>query len=91
MTKKPNNLHLLSGEQLAALGKFQKDLKTTMPHMQAMAQAAKRVHQAMIDAPVWRVVETPKPEDLAEPEPWTVGHAKINYVDHIETEGTQDK
>jgi hypothetical protein len=91
MTKQQNNLHLLSGEQLAALGKFQKDLKTAMPHMVAMAQAAKRLHQEMIDAPLWRVVETPKPDEVEEPEMWSVGHAEVNYVDHIKTEGTQDK
>lgn len=91
MTKKPNNIHLLSGEQQAALGTFQKDLKKVMPHMAAMAQAAKRLNQAMIDAPYWRVVETPKPDEVEEPEMWTVGHAKVNYVDHIKHEGTQDK
>jgi hypothetical protein len=91
MTKKPNNIHLLSGEQQAALGKFQKDFKTAMPHMVAMAQAAKRLHQAMVDAPMWRIVDTPKPDEVEEPQMWSVGHAKVNYVDHIEHEGTQDK
>jgi hypothetical protein len=91
MTKKPNNIHLLSDEQRAALGKFQKDFKTAMPHMVELAEAAKRVHQAMIDAPMWRVVDTPKPDEAEEPKMWSVGHAKVNYVDHIEHEGTQDK
>lgn len=91
MSKKPNNIHLLSGEQQAALGKFQKDLKTIAPRLVEMRQAAKRLNQAMIDAPVWRVVDTPKPDEVEEPEMWTVGHAKVNYVDHIKHEGTQDK
>lgn len=91
MTKRRNNLHMLSGQQQQELGKFQKDLKTAMPHMMALAEAGKRLHQAMIDAPVWRVVETPKPEAVEEPEMWSVGHAKVNYVDHIKTEGTQEQ
>lgn len=89
--KRPNNLHLLSGEQQQALGKFQKDLQTAMPHMIDMAKTAKRLHQNMLDAPVWRVVETPKPDEVEEPQMWSVGHAKVNYVDHIEHEGTQEK
>lgn len=89
--KRPNNLHLLSGEQQQTLAKFQKDLKTAMPHMVDMAQNAKRLHQAMIDAPLWRIVDTPKPDEVQEPKPWTVGHAKVNYVDHIEHEGAEEK
>jgi hypothetical protein len=90
--KRSSNLHLLDGEQHQALGRFQKDLKTALPHMQQMAQDAKRMHQAMIDAPVWRVMDNPRPEDAQkEPELWSVGHAKINYVDNIKTEGTQEK
>jgi hypothetical protein len=89
--KRPNHIGSLSGEQQQTLGKFQKDLKTAMPHMVAMAQAAKRLNQAMIDAPMWRVVDTPKPDEIEEPQMWSVGHAKVNYVEHIEHEGTQDK
>jgi hypothetical protein len=85
----PNNIGKLNNEQRAALAKFQKDLKTAMPHIAEMGQTAKRLHQNMIDAPFWRVVETPKPDEVEELKPWTVGHAKVNYVDHIETEGTQ--
>jgi hypothetical protein len=91
MTKQHNNIHLLSGEQKQALGKFQKDVQTAVPHMVEMAQAAKRLHQSMIDAPFWRVVETPKPDDVEEPKMWEVGHAKVNYVEQIKHEGTQDK
>lgn len=93
MTKRRNNIHMLDGEQKAALGKFQKDFGKALPHMVEMAEAAKRLNQAMIDAPLWRVVETPKPDHVEEPEMWSVGHAKVNYVDHIDTksEGMQDK
>lgn len=91
MTKRKNNLHLLSGEQQKALGQFQKDFKQALPHMAAMANTAKKLHQAMIDAPFWRVVDTPKPDEAPEPEMWSVGHAQVNYVDHIKTEGTQQQ
>lgn len=93
-TRKPrrqSNLHLLSGEQQQVLGKFQKDLQTAMPHMVQMANTAKRLHKSMVDAPFWRVLETPKPDEVEEPEVWTVGHAQVNYVDHIKHEGAQDK
>lgn len=93
--KRANNLHLLSGDQQQALGKFQKDLKTAMPHMVEMATAAKRLHQGMLDAPFWRVMDGPRPDEAEEPQEWTVGHAQVNYVDHIKTtmdnEGTQEK
>lgn len=89
--RRPNNLHLLDGQQREALGKFQKDLQQALPHMQGMAKTAMTLHQAIIDAPVLRVVDTPKPEGVPEPELWSVGHAKVNYVEHIEHEGTQDK
>jgi hypothetical protein len=93
MTKQRNNIHLLSGEQQAALATFQKDLKAATPQLNILAQAAKRLHQEMIDAPFWRVMDTPKPEDVEEPKMWSVGHAQVNYVDHIKThnEGTQGK
>lgn len=89
MTKRRNNLHLLSDEQRAALRKFQTDYQKVAPRMAHLGQTAKQLHQAMIDAPVWRIVDTPKPDEVEEPKMWTVGHAKVNYVDHIKTEGTQ--
>lgn len=95
MTKRvqrQNNLHLLDDEQKQALGKFQKDFQTAMPAMQELARNAKAIHQAMIDAPMWNIMETPKPDTVTEqPEMWSVGHAKVNYVDHIKTEGTQEQ
>jgi hypothetical protein len=91
--KRANCLHLLDNNQQQALDQFQKDFKTVLPHMQGMAQTAKELRDRMVKAPVWRIIENPKPDDqpVQEPEMWTVGHAKVNYVDNIKTEGTQNK
>lgn len=98
-TKKPrrsNNLHLLDGQQRQALGQFAKDAQKVLPHMQAAAEAAKTLHRAMIDTPIWRIADGEKPDAMdpdTQPKQWTVGHAEVNYVDHIETksEGAQQK
>jgi hypothetical protein len=90
-TQRRNNLHLLDDEQRAALAKYQKDFVKALPQMESLARTAQRVHEEMIKAPYWRIAETPKPEDVEEPKMWSVGHAQINYVDHIEHEGTQNK
>lgn len=87
--RRPSNLHLLDGEQKQALGKFQDDLKTALPRMQDMARTAQKLHRSMVDAPVWRVLDTPKPDEIEAPEMWSVGHAQVNYVEHIEHEGTK--
>lgn len=91
--KRINNDLQLDGDQKLALGKFQKDFTRAMPHMVGMAQAAQRIHQDMVNAPNWRIADTPKPDEIPEPKMWSVGHAKVNYVDHIDTvsEGTQGK
>ena len=60
MSKERNNIHKLSGDEQAALGKFQTDFQKAAPHMVEMAETAKRVRQAMIDAPFWSIVDTPK-------------------------------
>jgi len=86
-----NNIGQMDAEEKRALGTFQRDLQRGMPQMQQLAAAAKRLHQAMIDAPTWQLMETPKPEDAEEPKMWSVGHAQVNYVDEIKTEGAQDK
>lgn len=88
MTKQHNNTGELTDEQRAALRKFQRDLKTAKPVLSRTAQVAQDLHQAMVDAPVWRVTESPPPQQVSpptQPELWTVGHAKVNYVDHIDT------
>lgn len=92
MSKKRNNIGALSDEQRAALGKYAADLQRAKGPMMELAQTAKALHQAMIDAPVWHIMETPKQQDISQPELWTVGHAKVNYVEHItttESEGAQ--
>lgn len=96
MTRKslpPNNLGLLDEAQQRELAKFQRDFKTVLPQMRGLAQTAKAVHQGMVNAPVWKVADAPKPDaPVQEPGVWSVGHAKINYVDHIETnEGAEPK
>lgn len=82
-------------EQREALGKYQRDFKAAMPHITELATAAKGMHDALLGAPLWRVTEAPKPEGLQpKPELWSVGHAEVNYVEHIKTtndEGTQQK
>lgn len=83
-----NNLRKLTAEQRAALAKFAGDFQKAMPHMAAAAKTAQKVHQSMLDAPTWSLVENSKPTTPAEdPQMWTVGHAQVNYVDHIDTIG----
>lgn len=90
--KRRNNIDMLTGEQKSALGKFQTDVQTALPHMQEMARTAQALHRNMINAPVWKILDTPRPDDVPEqPQEWTVGHAKVNFVDHIKTEGAQEQ
>lgn len=91
MSKRQKKIHDLSGEQFEALKKFQKDFQTVAPQMQSAATAAKTLFDSMIEAPVWRIAETPRPQDVPQqPEMWSVGHAKVNYVDHIDREGQDE-
>lgn len=83
-----NNLRKLSTEQRAALAKFAGDFQKAMPHMAAAAKTAQKVHQSLLDAPTWNLVENVKPEEAQQqPQMWTVGHAQVNYVDSIDTIG----
>ena len=86
-----NNIHMLDAEQKAALARFQQDFNKALPHITAVGAAAKRLHQEMVSAPYWQIADTQKPDDAPEQQMWSVGHAKVNYVDHIEHEGTQDE
>jgi hypothetical protein len=94
MSKQRNKIPV-TAEQREALDKYQRDFNRALPHITELATAAKNMHQAMVDAPVWSVNQVPRPEEQqGKPELWSVGHAKVNYVDHIKTandEGTQDK
>jgi len=83
----------LTPEQRAAVAKFKKDVKKVLPHIRTMGQVAKQVHQEFINAPTWYLAEAPKPYGFQEPPPqqWSVGHAKINYVDHVKTHQDGDQ
>jgi hypothetical protein len=86
MSKSDNKIQV-TPEQREALGQYQRDFRAALPHIAELATA--------VDAPVWNIVQNPKPEGAQDkPQLWSVGHAKVNYVDHIETtndEGTQGK
>jgi hypothetical protein len=86
-----NNIHMGSAEQKAALAKFQQDLGRALPYMTEMGRAAQALHQAMVNAPIWRVAETPRPDGAPDESMFSVGHAQVNYVDHIEHEGAEEK
>jgi hypothetical protein len=92
-TNRGNRSRNLTIEERQAVMKFQRDAQKAMPKIVETAQAAQRVFAEMRDAPVWKLAETPRPQGVSEPKLWTVGHAKVNYVDHIElkTEGAQEK
>jgi hypothetical protein len=85
--KKCDHIDELSDEQRAAVAKFRKDVEKVLPHMKTMGQVAKQVYQEFINAPTWHLAEAPKPPGFEDPpsQQWSVGHAKINYVDHIKT------
>lgn len=77
----------LPQEQQDALTQWQKDFQNALPSIQQAAGLAQRIFQEVIDAPTWQIVDGRQPEDFSPPEPWTVGHAKVNHVDHIEIKG----
>jgi hypothetical protein len=90
---KRNQIDELSDEQRAAVTKFKKDVTKVLPHIATIGHVAKGVHQQFIDAPGWHLAEAPKPAGFSEPGPeqWSVGHAEINYVDHIKTSQDGDQ
>ena len=92
--RKPKRLNPLgmNSDQREALAKYQQDFKAALPHMVEFAETAKRVHEGMINAPVWSIQENLKPDaPVQDPGMWSVGHAKINYVDKIETSEEETK
>lgn len=93
MTKGRLNIDDLSMEQRKALAKVQRDLRTAMPKMVQAGRTAQRMFEDLTTAQTWNISETPRPEHVSEPKPWTVGHAKVNYVDKINlrTEGTEQE
>jgi len=75
----------LNTEQSAALQKWVRDFQTVAPEILKAAVVEQRLFQEMLDSPTWQIAETPQPEHITEqPEPWTVGHAKVNYVEKID-------
>lgn len=81
----------LDSEQVAALQKFAQDFRTASPHIVAAAQDAQRIFHNMTRADTWTIAETAQPQDVSEPQMWTVGHAEVNYVDHIQTRESLDE
>jgi hypothetical protein len=81
----------LTGEQQAALTDFQKTVRAVAPKVAEANMVAQRLFQEMVDSPEWRIIETPEEYRLGEdgkpamPEVWKTGHAKVNYVDHIDS------
>lgn len=82
-----DNTFDLSGEQRAALVDFAKTFKKAAPNIARTTAVARRIHHEVINAPALNIAEAPKPPAFVQPPPelWSVGHAKVNYVDHIET------
>lgn len=93
MTKGHLKIDDLTMEQRKALAQVQRDMQARMPKIIEMGKTAQSVFENLIKAPTWQISETPRPEHVSEPKPWTVGHAKVNYVDKIElrTEGTEEE
>lgn len=79
----PHTVHL-TAEQQEALIKFQQDFHKAVPMMVETASVAQRIFQEIMDAPQWKIAETDKPKDVPAQKMWTVGHAKVNYVDQID-------
>jgi hypothetical protein len=78
-------------EQLAALNQWASDFRKVAPKMAELAGSSQAMHKAMLEAPVWRVVEGTPPAGELRPEevkdPWAIGAPKVNYVDHIDVPG----
>ena len=86
----PGTFKLTDAER-QALQEFAATYKRARPNIVKTAALAKRIHRELINAPVIGIGDGPKPPGMtaSPPEMWTVGHAQVNYVDHIEV-GTGD-
>jgi hypothetical protein len=96
MSKNRKGFQAPNAEQRAAILKYQKDFAKAAPAIVELARDAKGYYDTFMGAPNWAIRDNPKPDEPQEdkPELWTVGHAQVNYVDHIKTtndEGAQDK
>ena len=75
----------ITAEQNAALQKWIRDFKKVAPEIAKAAVVEQRLFQEMLDASTWQIAETQQPEHITEePKTWTVGHAQVNEVDHID-------
>lgn len=82
--QRPKQRAPMTGEQNEALQKWVRDFQTIAPEIVKAAVVEQRLFQEMLDASTWQIAETERPEHIAEPKPWTVGHAQVNEVDHID-------
>lgn len=79
----------MNAEELAALNDWATAMRQAMPAMQGMAASARSIRDRMIESPQWQILEGRQPTDetIKPGDPWRTGAPKINYVDHIETQG----
>lgn len=80
----------LTLEQRQAVADFAKHMQDNRRIYAETAQMAKRIHQELVDAPQWRIAETPKPDNAPTEEVWSIGAPKVNYVDHIQLNDEED-
>jgi hypothetical protein len=76
----------MTTEQEHALVQWQKDYQKAAPLIAETQAVAQRVWQELLAADEWQIAQSVPPEHMRpqQPETWTVGHAKVNYVDHID-------
>ena len=76
----------LTTEQERALAQWQRDYQKAAPLIVETQAVAQRIWQELLNADEWRIAESVPPEHLKpkQPELWSVGHAKVNIVDHID-------
>jgi hypothetical protein len=84
----------LTPEQQEALAKWQKDFQRAHPLIVETQAVAQRLWKELLDADEWRIAVSEVPEHLKaqqeKPEVWSVGHAKVNYVEKIEVKGDSE-
>ena len=84
----------LSSEQQHALAQFQRDYQKAHPVMMQARAVAERLWKELLDADEWRIATSQVPEhfqkQVEQPEMWSVGHAKVNYVDKIDIKGDSE-
>ena len=83
-----NNINdKLTPGQRAGRDKFVKDLRKSIPDLMKMGRSARKEYEDFINAPAWHLTDAPRGAGFEEPwsQHWTVGHAQVNYVDHIDT------